>query len=214
MTNYDFCHMKSLLILPLFVLISIFYFDDVSAEDVFYEGIEIYAHAEMGSDIITIIGSTDIMSKDITLTVTAPNGNVVLMDQVSPMLNGEFTSVITTGGPLWKQDGIYTVTAKQSASSKYTASIEVGIQDGVLNENIKLKNKIISLEDENSKLQKDNFQLKVENRKLENNNSVLESQIEELNQKLDDLHNVIVEQIKVIMEILKELQNKIPVNNP
>ena len=95
-------------------------------------GIEISAEAEMGSDTITITGSTDRMSTDIALTVVAPNGNVVSIDQVSPMLDGEFTSVITTGGPLWIQDGIYTVTAQQFDSSAYTASAEVDIKDGLV----------------------------------------------------------------------------------
>ncbi len=95
-------------------------------------GIEIYAEAEMGSTTITIIGMTDRVSQDITLTVIAPNGNVVSVAQVSPMLDGEFTSVITTGGPLWKQDGFYTVTAQQYDDPKYTASTEVDIKDGIV----------------------------------------------------------------------------------
>jgi predicted secreted protein with PEFG-CTERM motif len=95
-------------------------------------GLEIYAEAEIGSTIITITGETDRVSQDIVLTVTAPNGNIVSIDQVSPMLNGEFTSVITTGGPLWKQDGFYTVTARQFDDPKYTASTEVDIKDGVV----------------------------------------------------------------------------------
>ena len=48
------------------------------------------------------------------------------------MLNGEFTSVITIGGPLWKQDGFYTVKAQQNDNPKYIASTEVDIQDGVV----------------------------------------------------------------------------------
>ena len=95
-------------------------------------GLEIYAEAEMGSTTIEITGLTDRVNQDITLTVTAPNGNIVSIDQVSPMLDGEFTSVITTGGPLWKQDGIYTVTAQQFDDSKYTASTEVEIKDGAV----------------------------------------------------------------------------------
>jgi len=95
-------------------------------------GLEINAEAEMGSDMIEITGTTDRVSTDITLTVVAPNGNVVSVDQVSPGLNGEFTSMITTGGPLWTQDGIYTVTAKQFDSSAYTASTEVDIKDGLV----------------------------------------------------------------------------------
>jgi len=95
-------------------------------------GIEIYAEAEIGSDIITIIGMTDRASQDITITVISPNGNVVSIDQVSPMLNGEFTSVITTGGPLWKQDGFYTVSARQFDDPKYTATTQVDIKDGIV----------------------------------------------------------------------------------
>jgi len=53
-------------------------------------GLEIYAEAEIGSNMITITGETDRVSQDIVLTVTAPNGNIVSIDQVSPMLNGEF----------------------------------------------------------------------------------------------------------------------------
>ncbi|ABX12240.1 PEFG-CTERM sorting domain-containing protein [Nitrosopumilus maritimus] len=96
-------------------------------------GIEIStAKTEMGSDTIVVTGNTDRVSADITLTVTAPNGNVVSVDQVSPMLDGKFTATITTGGPLWTQDGFYTVTAQQFNDPKYTASAEVDIQDGVV----------------------------------------------------------------------------------
>ena len=95
-------------------------------------GLEIYADAVLGSTTIDISGWTDRVSQDITLTVTAPNGNVVSVAQVSPMLDGQFTSVITTGGPLWKQDGFYTVTAQQFDEAKYTASTEVDIEDGVV----------------------------------------------------------------------------------
>jgi len=95
-------------------------------------GIEFNAEAEMGSDTIVITGTTDRVSTDVALTIIAPNGNVVSIDQVSPSLNGEFTSVITTGGPLWTQDGIYTVTAQQFDSSAYKTSTEVDIKDGVV----------------------------------------------------------------------------------
>jgi len=95
-------------------------------------GLEIYADAVLGSTIITITGSTDRLSEGITLTVTAPNGNIVSIDQVSPGLNGEFTSVFTTGGPLWKQDGFYTVSAHQNDNSRYNDSVEVEIIDGAV----------------------------------------------------------------------------------
>jgi len=101
-------------------------------KDIRDRGLEINAEAEMGSDMIEITGMTDRVSTDITLTVVAPNGNIVSIDQVSPALNGEFTSVIKTGGPLWTQDGDYTVTAKQFNDFAYTDSTIVEIKDGMV----------------------------------------------------------------------------------
>jgi len=101
-------------------------------KDIRDRGLEINAEAEMGSDMIEITGMTDRVSTDITLTVVAPNGNIVSIDQVSPALNGEFTSVIKTGGPLWTQDGDYTVTAKQFNDFAYTDSAIVEIKDGMV----------------------------------------------------------------------------------
>ena len=96
-------------------------------------GLKINANFVEGSTIIEIVGKTDRVSQDITITVTAPNKeNKVYVDQVTPSLDGEFVSIITTGGPLWKQDGIYTVTAQQFEDPKYTVSTEVGIKDGVV----------------------------------------------------------------------------------
>ena len=95
-------------------------------------GLTIDAMAEIGSTTIEITGLTDKLYQDITLTVNAPNGNLVKVAQVSPDDDGGFTSVITTGGPLWKQDGIYTVTAQQFPNTLYTAITEVDIQDGVI----------------------------------------------------------------------------------
>ena len=96
-------------------------------------GLEIYADAIVGSTTIEITGTTDRVSQDITITVTTPNhGNVITADQVSPNLDGEFTSLIEVGGPLWKQDGDYTITAQQFIDPKYTASTIVEIEDGVV----------------------------------------------------------------------------------
>jgi predicted secreted protein with PEFG-CTERM motif len=87
---------------------------------------------ENGSSMFEVTGLTDRVSQDITLTITAPNGNVVTIDQISPMLDGNFAAEITVGGPLWKQDGFYTVVAQQFNDPKYTASSEVDILDGVV----------------------------------------------------------------------------------
>jgi predicted secreted protein with PEFG-CTERM motif len=87
---------------------------------------------ENGSTMFEVTGMTDRVSQDITLKVVAPNGNVVKVAQVSPMLDGEFATEVTVGGSLWKQDGFYTVTVQQFDDPKYTASTQVDIKDGVV----------------------------------------------------------------------------------
>ncbi len=87
---------------------------------------------DIGSTIFEITGKTDRVSEAITLTVTAPNGNVVSIGQVAATLDGEIIAEVTTGGPLWKQDGFYTVTAYQNDNPKYTDSKQVDIKEGVV----------------------------------------------------------------------------------
>ena len=87
---------------------------------------------ENGSTMFEVTGLTDKVNQDITVIVTAPNGNVVTVDQISPILSGEFAAKIAVGGSLWKQDGLYTVTVQQFDDPKYTVSTEVDILDGVV----------------------------------------------------------------------------------
>ena len=86
---------------------------------------------ENGSDMFEVTGKTDRVGQDITLTVTAPNGNIVTVDQISPNLDGEFAVEVKVG-TMWKQDGFYTVTLQQYEDPKYTISAEVDILDGVV----------------------------------------------------------------------------------
>ena len=97
-----------------------------------HRGLEIEAEALMGSTEIKITGNTDKINQDVTVTVEAPNGNVVSVAQISPSIKGDFAKTITTGGPLWKQDGSYTVTAQQTQTPEYTKSVQVDIKDGVV----------------------------------------------------------------------------------
>ena len=90
------------------------------------------ANAMEGSTTIEIKGFSDRTNVDITLKVIAPNGNVVSVEQITPGLDGKFAKNITTGGPLWTQDGDYTVVAQQGESSDHKASVVVGIIDGVV----------------------------------------------------------------------------------
>ena len=88
---------------------------------------------ENGSSMFEVTGLTDRVSDDITIKVVSPDGNnVVTIQQISPMLSGEFAAEIAVGGPLWKQDGFYTVYVQQGDNPDYSASTEVDILDGVV----------------------------------------------------------------------------------
>ena len=94
-------------------------------------GLTFTADAPEGALAIGIDGETDHSHTDVTIVVEAPNGNVIHVDQVSPM-NGMFSTVIDVGCPSWAQDGFYTITAQQGESNFYRASAEVEIKDCVV----------------------------------------------------------------------------------
>lgn len=95
-------------------------------------GISMQAEAENGSDIIKITGNTSYRSTDITLIVKSPQGNLITIDQVTPGIQGDFEVEIRVGGPMWSEDGMYTITANQGVSSEHKESIKVEIKDGVV----------------------------------------------------------------------------------
>ncbi len=94
--------------------------------------ISMQAEAENGSDIIKINGNTSYKSTDITLIVKSPLGNLITIDQVTPGIYGDFEVEIRVGGPMWKEDGFYTITANQGTLSEHKESIKVEIKDGVV----------------------------------------------------------------------------------
>ena len=91
-------------------------------------GLSLTAGGIEGSTTIDVSGTTD-RYDDITLKVTAPNGNVVSVSQISPS-GGSFMATIETGGALWSQDGMYTISAYQGKASNYQTSADVEIVDG------------------------------------------------------------------------------------
>ncbi|MCY4492050.1 MAG: PEFG-CTERM domain-containing protein, partial [Thaumarchaeota archaeon] len=95
-------------------------------------GLSITANAVIGSTTIGITGTTDKMGTPVTLVVTEPNGDRVTVDQISPDRNGNFATDIETGGPLWNENGDYTVSAQQGDDPKYQDSVTVEIEDGVI----------------------------------------------------------------------------------
>ena len=102
--------------------------EDVDASAVDMRGLTITADAIEGATTIDVSGTTD-RNGDISLIVTAPNGNVVSVDQVTPS-GGSYMTTITVGGALWSQDGWYTISAQQGDAAMYKTSTEVDIKDG------------------------------------------------------------------------------------
>ncbi|MDH3278464.1 MAG: PEFG-CTERM sorting domain-containing protein [Nitrosopumilus sp.] len=99
-------------------------------DKIIYPGLEITAEALEGSNTITLSGTSITRDTDVTFSVHSPNGNLVSVEQVTPNSNGHFTVEIKTGGPLWSEDGVYTVTANQGISSELEDSVDVEIVKG------------------------------------------------------------------------------------
>ena len=96
------------------------------------QGMSLIATASAGSSTISISGHTGTPSKDVSIVVTSPNGNIVTIDQVTPNANGDFATTIQTNSALWKQDGLYTIKADQVGINGFSASAQVEIADGAV----------------------------------------------------------------------------------
>ena len=102
--------------------------EDAAVVEAAADGLQLNAGGVEGSTTIDVSGTTD-RNGDITLTVRAPNGNVVAVSQISPS-GGSFSTTIEVGGPLWSQDGMYEISAHQGAASSHQKTTEIEIIDG------------------------------------------------------------------------------------
>ena len=102
--------------------------DEVVVVDTSAPGLNLSATGVEGSSTIDVSGTTD-RSGDITLKVIAPNGNIVSVSQITPS-GGSFSVAIETGGALWTQDGMYTISAHQGDASSYQKSAQIEVVDG------------------------------------------------------------------------------------
>jgi len=104
---------------------------DVTIEEVgspSIHGLTITADAIEGATTVDVSGTTD-RNGDIVLTVSAPNGNIVSVAQVTPS-GDSYMTTISVGGALWSQDGMYTISAQQGDAALYKTSTQVDIKDG------------------------------------------------------------------------------------
>ena len=78
-------------------------------------GMSLSVDANAGSHSIMVSGSTD-RSDPVMIIVTAPNGNVVAIDQITPS-GHSYSATIGVGGSQYSQDGMYTILVQQGAQS-------------------------------------------------------------------------------------------------
>jgi predicted secreted protein with PEFG-CTERM motif len=109
------------------------------------QGMTLMATASADSNTISISGHTGTPSKDVSIVVTSPNGNIVTVDQVTPNSNGDYMTKIQTNSALWKQDGLYKITAQQSTALMYTLSVQVEIVGGTTVETSVVQSSLDSL---------------------------------------------------------------------
>ena len=102
--------------------------EEVDSSAVNIHGLTITADAIEGATTIDVSGSTD-RNGEIVLTVSAPNGNIVSVAQVTPS-GDSYMTTISVGGALWSQDGMYTISAQQGDAALYKTSTQVDIKDG------------------------------------------------------------------------------------
>ena len=87
-------------------------------------GMTLSVDAGAGSHSIKLSGETD-RSEPVIIIVTAPNENIIAIDQVTPSGN-TYSSTIGVGGSQYSQDGMYTIYAIQLATGsdkKYLCSV-------------------------------------------------------------------------------------------
>ncbi|ABK77074.1 conserved hypothetical protein [Cenarchaeum symbiosum A] len=95
-------------------------------------GLSFTVDAPEGALEMGINGNTDHLHTDVTMVVTAPNGNLIHTDQLSPDASGDFEATINVGCPNWAQDGMYTITIQQEENILYKDVHQVEIRDCVV----------------------------------------------------------------------------------
>ena len=88
-------------------------------QNAYAAGMSLSVDADYASGSISVSGDTD-RSGDVSILVTAENGNISAVDQVTPSGGSYSTSI-----GLADMDGTYTVSAQQGSASMYSLSVEI-----------------------------------------------------------------------------------------
>ncbi len=111
------------------ILVSGFVFQEGAFAQMEKQGMSVTVTANEGSSKILVSGETSKVTA-IAIKVTAPNGNFIAADQISPGADGKFSTEFNVGGLLWKFDGIYTITTQHGENTLYTIALPVEVVGG------------------------------------------------------------------------------------
>jgi len=91
-----------------------------------YAGAGMSLSADCSGSTCDISGTTDRNDQDVTVVITASNGNIVQVDQLS-VSGDSFSTTFNVSG---SDDGTYKIAANQGASSKYSLNVSVDVSGG------------------------------------------------------------------------------------
>ena len=91
-----------------------------------YADYSLEAYVLDDSNTVVITGES-VSLEEVTFIVQSPSGNIITVDQITPTHTGQITTMLTAGGALWSEDGIYTVKVTQEGISE---TIDIELLDG------------------------------------------------------------------------------------
>jgi len=98
--------------------------------------------AEGSGSTINVWGSTDRIDLDVTMVVTASNGNIIQVAQLSAS-DGKYATTINVSG--WN-DGAYKIAVNQGSSSKYSLSVDIDVSGGTSTSSAMMSNMVATEE--------------------------------------------------------------------
>ena len=90
-----------------------------------------------------ISGTTDRTDQDATMVVSASNGNIVTVGQLSTS-GGSFSDTLNVSA----LDGAYTIAVNQGSSSKYSLSVSIDVSGGSSSSSDSVSNQVAASEEE------------------------------------------------------------------
>ena len=100
--------------------------------------------AEGSGATVAINGDTDRSDQDVTMVVTASNGNIVTVGQLSTS-GGHYSTTLNVSA---LDDGTYTIAVNQGNSSKYSLSVSIDVSGGSSSSSALVSNMVAASEEE------------------------------------------------------------------